>query len=80
MTAAGFIRGRAAYYDGDVWRFTDTDALAPGWGGAERPCPACGETADVGGPDPCIGYRPGVVSACCGHGIGDAYEVTAGVV
>ena len=35
-------------------------------------CERCGLTSDGsdewGGPDPCIGYLPGVTSACCGHG------------
>lgn len=23
---------------------------------------------DINGPDPCLGYLPGVIAACCGHG------------
>jgi hypothetical protein len=39
------------------------------------PCPSCGRcapAANVGAgavPDPCLGMRPGVISACCGHGV-----------
>lgn len=36
-----------------------------------RTCPHCKETSDGsdewGGPDPCLGRLPGVLSACCGH-------------
>ena len=35
-------------------------------------CPSCQQTPDGsdnwGGPDPCLGMLPGVISACCGHG------------
>lgn len=35
----------------------------------ERPCTACGLTAEDGyGPDPCLGWLDGVDGACCGHG------------
>lgn len=33
-----------------------------------RTCKACGLTVDPFEPDPCLGYLPGVVDACCGHG------------
>jgi hypothetical protein len=35
-------------------------------------CAYCGQKRDGsdkwGGPDPCLGHLPGVISACCGHG------------
>lgn len=32
-------------------------------------CPHCGQKRRRGGdPDPCFGYLPGVLFACCGHG------------
>lgn len=80
MTATGHIRGRAAWFDNDayIWRWSDTDEPASGWsGGPERPCPACGLTADpndgVDGADPCMGVVAGVSGACCGHGIESGY-------
>ena len=31
-------------------------------------CRTCGETKNsFRGPDPCMGYLPGVKAACCGH-------------
>lgn len=32
-------------------------------------CPSCGEHRARGVPDPCLGWLPGVVHACCGHGV-----------
>lgn len=69
MTATGYIRGRAAHYDGSIYRWDDTDEPAgPTWGGVERPCPECGEMATAEGYDSCIGFVPGATSVCCGHG------------
>ena len=74
MTATGFIRGHAAYYNGSAWRYQDNDEPAgPVWGGDERPCPKCGQTAGADGYDPCLGFIESVMSACCGHGVEEAY-------
>lgn len=36
----------------------------------ERPCAACGLcAAGRDTPDPCLGPLPGVLAACCGHGL-----------
>ena len=39
-----------------------------------KTCATCGGVFDGsdpwGGPDPCLGLLPGVISACCGHGVG----------
>ena len=35
----------------------------------ERPCPRCGEMPTEEGHDACLGTLPGVVNACCGHGV-----------
>lgn len=68
MTVTARIRGRDVRWDGEAYRWADTGDLAAGWGGMERPCPACGLTADSGEPDPCLGWLPDCESACCGHG------------
>lgn len=37
-------------------------------------CPLCGlERQSYNGPDPCLGYLPGVEFACCGHGRDHGY-------
>jgi len=71
VTARGFIRGHAVEWDGSVWRWSDTNMPVD----HERPCPACGQIAEPGGPDPCLGWLEGVISACCGHGVEPPYHV-----
>lgn len=44
-----------------------------------RTCDYCGLPCGDG-PDPCLGELPGVISACCGHGVTPPYlwtETTA---
>lgn len=38
-----------------------------------RPCNFCGEYITELGHDPCIANLPGVVNACCGHGVKDGF-------
>ncbi len=38
-------------------------------GAAEVPCKRCGKLPTPEGYDACLGYLPGVASACCGHGV-----------
>jgi len=37
------------------------------------PCPRCGKKPTKDGHDPCIANLPGVVAACCGHGVETGY-------
>jgi N6-adenosine-specific RNA methylase IME4 len=68
MTTTAQMRGHPVYWDGAVWRYADDGSLAPASGGAERPCTACGRTAQGDyGPDPCLGCIEGSTGACCGH-------------
>lgn len=61
--AQSSTRGNVIEYINGVWCYEDgTPALH------ERPCTKCGRIADKDGPDPCLGYLPGVEFACCGHG------------
>src|SRR5699024_3855278 len=73
MTAHTTLRGWPIYYDGERWRFADNDEpTAETYRG--RPCGACLMSTPADGPDPCLGWLPGVMNACCGHGmIDDAY-------
>jgi len=61
------LRGHKIYYDGETWRYADTHAPADD----SRPCARCGEMPTPEGYDPCIGYVPGAVSVCCGHGVAE---------
>lgn len=64
-------RGHAIYYDGDVWRYTDTNEIH----NRKRPCARCGHMPTSDGFDHCLGKIEGAVSACCGHGIEKPYIV-----
>ena len=50
-----------------------TSTVGEDGAGVERPCVHCGMMAAPDGPDPCLGMLPGVVSACCGHGVEEPY-------
>jgi hypothetical protein len=39
----------------------------------KRPCDQCGWKRTAEGHDPCISNLPGVLNACCGHGIEAGY-------
>ena len=75
-----YYRGHAAYLDREreAWFYLDTDALVfsveNGFRDA-RPCTFCDRKPTVEGYDPCIGFLPGVRSACCGHGVTPSYVV-----
>lgn len=46
--------------------------------GNPRDCTECGQSRTEG-PDPCLGYLPGLSHACCGHGdLGEAYACIGG--
>jgi len=38
-----------------------------------RPCPKCGHLPTKEGHDYCIANLPGVLNACCGHGVKEGY-------
>jgi hypothetical protein len=38
------------------------------WPDTETPCGICGLARPESGVDPCLGFIPGVLHACCGHG------------
>lgn len=66
----GYKRGHKYHYDGkktevyaDTGESTDT----------ERPCKRCGQMPTPDGHDACIGHLPGVIGACCGHGVEVGY-------
>lgn len=75
----GYRFGHRVYLSGDgpfVLRYSDTDEPVPR-GPSERPCPLCGALPTPEGHDPCIANLPGVIAACCGHGVEPAYVVFA---
>ncbi len=80
-----YSRGHALRYDRELqeWQYADDGAPHDD----SRPCTVCKLRAEPSqdprsffGPDPCLGYLPGVDFACCGHGIpGMEYVAADGV-
>jgi hypothetical protein len=66
--ATSQIRGHKIMFLGQ-WVYVDNKAPIT----VERPCIRCGKMPTPEGFDACLGYIPGVKSACCGHGIEKAY-------
>lgn len=59
--------------DFKTWYYEDTGErvdLVP-----KRPCPRCGRLPTAEGYDACLNHIPGVIHACCGHGIERGYVV-----
>lgn len=66
--------GNPTYFDQYryVWRYCVDDC--PVKDDPQRPCNHCGLATTDEGHDGCLGTLPGVMNACCGHGIvRDAY-------
>ena len=53
--------------DDGLWRYTDTGQLVSAQ--PRRDCGHCGYGNTSKGHDACIGTLPGVLNACCGHGV-----------
>lgn len=78
----GFLNGNKIewYVDLREWRYEDGELYAKYdsnykniFRGNLRPCPCCGEIS-VDGLDPCFKEKlPGVIDACCGHGVHKGY-------
>jgi len=67
MTATAHDRGHPIYWDGADWRYSDTGRII----NHKRPCVRCGRPPTPEGYDACLGFIPGVSSACCGHGVAE---------
>ena len=68
MTARTRHRGHPIHWTGHKWVYTHWDDTTMLQHGRERPCTACGNRSEEGGPDYCLGELPAVKAACCGHG------------
>ena len=72
-------RGHSIIFVDNAWVYEDNGKPVPGYGGEDRPCKFCGHSFGRGPDDeddPCLGHLPGVVKACCGHGVRkDSYIV-----
>lgn len=57
-----------------IWVYADTrDEVGDG---TSRPCPKCGKFPNEDGSDPCLMRIPGVIAACCGHGVSIPWAIT----
>jgi len=65
------FRGHDAIYDENVGQWVYEDDLSSA--SYERPCIRCGKMPTVDGHDACIANLPGVINACCGHGVDEPY-------
>lgn len=61
-----YLRGHEIEHDG-VWVYCDTGE--PTAGNRRDRCGFCGLPSTPDGHDGCLGALPGVVNACCGHGV-----------
>ena len=64
-TISAHMRGHKVVFRGGVWRYADTLEIADD----SRPCARCGRHPLPDGEDACLGHIPGLLSACCGHGV-----------
>lgn len=73
MPAHSFVGGYPVWYDNrrKVWRYLDNNIDVEKL--PRRPCPKCKVMPTVDGYDACLGYIPGAVAACCGHGVEEGY-------
>lgn len=60
-------RGHAIAQVNAIWVYEDT--AEPVQLNPNRACGECGEPNTAEGHDACIGALPGVMNACCGHGV-----------
>lgn len=62
-----YWRGHSIVEDNGKWRYEDNGCLVSEF--PDRPCGFCGLPNTPEGHDGCIPSLPGVMNACCGHGV-----------
>ncbi len=67
MIAISHARGHLIGFRQGHWYFLDTGEPL----NYSRACIQCGLFPTKEGYDACVGFIPGITSACCGHGVGD---------
>ena len=66
-------RGHKIYFKDEQWFYLKDNASTI----KEKPCIRCGEMPTKEGYDACLGYIPGAISACCGHGATESIMIGA---
>jgi len=69
-----YRRGHPIKYDGEKWFYLDSEKPI---NSEIRPCKRCGRMPTPEGYDACLGFISRVSSACCGHGVEEAYSIKA---
>ena len=62
---SSYSRGHKIIHKNNKWIYFDTGESVS----KTRPCKKCNKMPTKEGYDSCLGYIPGAISACCGHGI-----------
>ena len=72
MSAQSFMRGNSIVWSEkrQIWLYVDTRKIADD----SQPCIRCNRLPTKEGFDACLGYIEDIKSACCGHGIEQAYK------
>jgi len=65
-----YNRGHPIEYLNGQWVYSDIKVPIDR---EERSCARCGRLPTTEGYDTCLGHIPGVISACCGHGVEESY-------
>ncbi|SDX62116.1 hypothetical protein [Salimicrobium album] len=66
MAVKSYARGHSVMYVDGQWVYTDNGEPISN---NERECSFCECKTTTEGHDGCLGTLPGVVNACCGHGL-----------
>lgn len=69
MSVNAYKRGWPLVYRDGRWVYEDTGEPID----EERPCRRCNKMPTEDSHDACLGTIPGLVSACCGHGVQTPY-------
>ncbi|HHX69726.1 MAG TPA: hypothetical protein GX708_16980 [Gallicola sp.] len=74
MTITSHARGHKIEFNIAInkWVYSDTKESVEN---NERTCKKCGKYPTSEGYDACLGYIPGAISGCCGHGVEDKYII-----
>ena len=66
----GYNRGHEYSYE---WKGLEFHLENPSPVSKEKSCIKCGKIPTREGHDACLGTLPGVIAACCGHGVEEGY-------
>lgn len=73
MTVRSEWHGHKIILRGENWFYIDSEEAVAS--NPSRACKHCGKDATPEGHDGCLGTLPGVMNACCGHGIDEEAHI-----